>query len=257
MEKTPNDSNQFVELTELQLKQKTSFIENLDLLDITEVKFREFTDKSAAVVYGSLISFVANIGPQNKQDVLNSTLLAQLAASKQFDRENDPIGWYRFYTTVLENVGWVIQEFAFDKFNASGSQFSVDKVVLEIIAAILSEDEMAIAQATLEAMKALDNGDGRLVLFESTSHSLQQGNFQIGLATDVGGVVALKLGAFHFATTNNVTKVLFFSFSDESTSFHKSSQVVSLNQSIYSRVRGAVINKLGDRAKKFVLDLPI
>lgn len=244
-------------LTNQELEKRVNFIESLELADLATTGMRTLGGPSGFVVNGSTISFVANISLQNQQDVLNSTLLAQLAATKKFDRENQTIEWYQFYRTVLENVGWVIQEFSFDKFNASGSQFSVDKVVLEILAAIASDDEMAIVQKTIEALKALDNGDGRLVLFESTSHSMQRGNFQIGIATDVGGVVAMKVGAFHFSTTNNVTKVLWFSFSDSDTSFHKSAQTVSLNQQIYSRVRGAVLTKLGDKAKDFVKDLEI
>jgi hypothetical protein len=250
-------SAQEYELATNELAEKLDFIDKLDLIDISDVHLREVTNQSGFIDAGSLVSFVANVSTQHQQDVLNSFLLAQLAATAKFDRENQTIEWYNFYRTVLENVGWVIQNFSFDKFNASGSQFTVDKVVLEILEAIASQDEMAVAQATMDALKALDNGDGRLVLFESTSHSLQKGNFQIAIATETGGVVALKIGAFHFQSTNNVTKVLFFSFSDENTSFHKSSQTINLNESIYRRVRGQIINKLGDRAKRFVADLNI
>ena len=56
---------------------------------------------------GSLVSFTENLSEQNKEDVLNSTLLAQLAANKKYDRKTQHDEWYTFYMKVLENVGWV------------------------------------------------------------------------------------------------------------------------------------------------------
>lgn len=241
----------------MQIERRLDFIQNLELSEFSRKNLQPASSGSAYVAGGSLISFVAGVSPQNQQDVLNSTLLAQLAANQKFDRENQTAEWYQFYRTVLENVGWVVQQFEFDKFNASGSQFSVDKVVLEILEAIATGDEIEIAQKTIEAMKSLDNGDGRLVLFENQSHTLNQGSFQIGMATDYGGVVAMHFGAFHFTSTSNVTKVLFFSFSNSNTSFYKSAQSVSLDKQIYSQVRSAIIQKLGDKARRFVSQLDI
>ena len=85
--------------------------------------------------------------------------------------------WYQYYRTVLENIGWVVQEFDFDRFNASGSQFTVDKAVLDILAAVATGDELAVAQQTIQAMKSLDAGDGRLVLFESSSPYIEARKF--------------------------------------------------------------------------------
>ena len=46
-----------------------------------------------------------------QSDVINSTLLAQLAANKQYDRQNNVDQWYGYYKTVLEQVGWTVQNF--------------------------------------------------------------------------------------------------------------------------------------------------
>jgi hypothetical protein len=237
---------------------RRQFIADLTLAEPPQALTKALTGRpSAFIVDGSLVSFVANISDQHKHDVLNATLLAQLAANKKFDRENQTVEWYSFYKTVLENVGWVVQEFEFDKLDTAGSRFTVDKVVLEILAAIASGDEMAIAKKTIDALKALDDGDGRLVLFETSSHSLQQGNFQILLAVDDGGVVALKMGCFHFSSSDQCTRVLWFSFSSASASFYKGAQAISLNEDVYSRVRDDIIVKLGDRAVRFVKEVEI
>jgi hypothetical protein len=57
----------------------------------------------------SLVTFIDGVSGQQNEDVLNSTLLAQLAANRKHHRERDTPGWYDFYCTVLEQVGWVSQ----------------------------------------------------------------------------------------------------------------------------------------------------
>lgn len=58
-------------------------------------------DEAAYVDAGSLVSFVAGVSGQHKSDALNSTLLAQLAANKKFDREKQTVEWYDFYKNRL------------------------------------------------------------------------------------------------------------------------------------------------------------
>ena len=71
-------------------------------------------DKPAAFVDGgSTVSFISGIPVLRQKDVLNATLLAQLAANKKYDREKETEQWYGFYRDVLENIGWVIQSFSF------------------------------------------------------------------------------------------------------------------------------------------------
>jgi hypothetical protein len=207
---------------------------------------------------GSIVSFVAGVSPQSQRDALNSTLLAQLAANQKYNRETDTVNWYSFYKTVLENVGWVVQDFNFTKLSSSGANFSMDKAVLDLIAAIASGgDDIAAMQATLDALRALPTSDGRLVLFDSSSHSASRGNFQIGVASEWGGVLAMRIGAFYFSTTQNVTNVLWFNFSSSSTDMYKGGQGMSLNKQIYMQVRAAIVQKLGDKAQRFVKNLDI
>ena len=53
-----------------------------------------------------MVSFADGVTGQQKEDLLNSTLLAQLAANGRFDREKDTLNWYETYRTVLRGVGW-------------------------------------------------------------------------------------------------------------------------------------------------------
>lgn len=217
----------------------------------------ENDEKAGYICDGSLVSFVAGLSSQSKSDVLNSTLLAQLAANKKFDREKDTAGWYTYYHTVLENIGWVVQGFEFQKFNASGNSFTVDEVVVKVLEAIASGDELAVANQTLAALKSLSDGDSRLTLWNSATHSQSAGNFQIAACTEVDSNVAMKIGAFYFSTTESTSNFLWFRYSSSSTTIYKGGQTMTLNSEVYSRIRQDVLNKLGDRAKNFVADLDI
>ncbi len=59
----------------------------------------------------------------------------------------------------------------------------MDEVVLKIIAAAATGDELQVLQASLNAMRKLENKDHRIVLFESHSSSDEGGNFQCGPCT--------------------------------------------------------------------------
>ena len=252
-------------MTNLSDNDRLTFVNGLELaelpssLNVNLEKLLTLTASPRAgyIDLASPTSFVAGVSQQSQRDVLNSTLLAQLAANQKFNRETQTVEWYGFYRNVLENVGWVIESFAFSKYNASGSNFSMDKVVLDLIAAIATQDEVAVVQATIDALKALPQDDGRLVLFESSSHSASAGNFQICVVNESGGVVSMSIGASYFSTQQNVTNVLWFSFSSTSTNMYTGAQKISLNKQIYQNVRAAIVAKLGDKAKRFVHDLDI
>lgn len=252
-------------MSKIKLADRLSFVRSLELAPIPKsiaalghVGFAAEEDKkSAAVDAGSLVSFVGGLSKTHQSDVLNSTLLAQLAANKKYDRESQTKEWYGFYRNVLENVGWVIQEFDFTKFNDNSASFSVDEVVIKLLAAIATQNDIAVVAETIEAMKALGSDDGRVKLFDHNSTNLQKGNFQIGVANDADGVVVMKMAAFYFNTDQSVTNVLWFRFQSANTSMYQSKQVINLDNDVYAQVRADVIAKLGDNARKFVAEIEI
>jgi hypothetical protein len=206
---------------------------------------------------GSLVCFVAGVSTQAQSDVLNSTLLAQLVADKKFDREKAVDQWYKEYTTVLGRIGWVVQGFEFERYEASAVKFTMDEVVLEIAAAALTSQGAAVVAATLDALRKLPKSDGRLSLFDMASHSAGRGNFQISVCTEADGAVAMQNMAFTFETSDNVTQVLFFQFSSQNTRFHKAAQAQTLNSALYAQYRESIVAKLGKSVTDFIADLDI
>ncbi|HXT68427.1 MAG TPA: hypothetical protein VN700_01625 [Vicinamibacterales bacterium] len=216
-------------------------------------------DGSAAYVdAGSTMSFVGGVPAVKQQDVLNSTLLAQLAANKKFDRETQTEQWYGFYRQVLENVGWVVQSFSFTRYDESGATLRLDKSALAIIAAVASGNELLALQATLKALENSDPDSKQVTLFDVNGSKGENGNFQLSTAsTDPNGNVQMALGAFYFKATEHVGRFLFFSWKTKSINLYFGAQSVLLNEQIYATVRQSVIDKLGDKAQQFVADLDI
>lgn len=229
----------------------------LDTLSFTPTRVTETEADSAYVTAGGIVSFVAGLSLQQKQDVLNSTLLAQLAANKAFDRETKTTEWYAKYHDVLENIGWVVSAFDFTKFQASGSKFTIEKVVLELIAAIATQNALLVTNAALEAIKSISSDSKAFALWNSTTHSTSNGNFQISPCVRSDNNVAMALAAFYFAAEAVDFQFLWFNYSSSSTDLYKGGQVVVLNDQIYANVRQAVIQKLGDKAVKYVANLDI
>lgn len=249
----------------MNVPQHQLFIGNLEVPEIpTHIRSSVFRgptvrdqEKGAFVDAGSLVSFVAGISGQTQNDILNSTMLAQLAADKKFDREQRTEDWYKFYKSVLEHMGWVVQDFAFTKYEASGKDLEVDKAVLSILAAVATQNELAVVQAAIDAAKSLADGDGRITLFDHFCASRTTGCFQIGVASETNGAIALKLGSFQIRSSNQVTKILWFKFSTQNTQIYQGTQAATLNASLYSQFRTIVEQKLGERAKLFLGGLDV
>lgn len=217
----------------------------------------DISKPAAFVDKGSVVCFVAGVSQQNRSDVLNSTLLAQLAADKQYDRETDVMNWYKYYSRILSKIGWVLSGYNWEERKASTTSFTMDEAVLEIAAAALTGPEGAVVTAAMTAMKSLPKKDNRLTLFNHASSSDKAGNFQITACTETDGAVAMKTMAFYYDAQSSNTDVLFFSYSTASTTLTRSVQTQALDSDVYGTVRSAVLSKLGDNAKNFVLDLDI
>lgn len=212
--------------------------------------------ETAYVAGGSVASFVENVSVERQQDVLNSTLLAQLAATKKFNRETQTREWYTFYGDVLENVGWSITGFGFQEYRESAASLHMDKVALDLVASIASSNELAVLT---KALGALGKSDGTpATIFDASGSTGNSGNFQIATCKqDSSGNVSTAFGAFYFSADSHQGRFLFWSWETKSINFYFSTRSLVLNEPIYATNREAVIAKLGSNAKKFVADLEI
>jgi hypothetical protein len=150
-----------------------------------------------------------------------------------------------------------MQSMDFQNYQAQASGFTVDTVILEVIKKIASGDELAVLSSTLDAIQKLDPGDNRAQLFNQHSTKGNNGNFQTSIATETNGAVALRMSSYYFNTSDSVTNVLWFHFNKSSTDFKYVATGITLDESVYSQVRGDINTKLGSLAKSLVAGIQI
>lgn len=214
--------------------------------------------KEGYVVGGAISAFTGNVKGAVKQDILDATLFAQLAADNKYDREKDTLNWYDFYKHILGRIGFVVNSFNFEEYQATGGTLEMDKVIIKVLAAIALGDEIAVVTETLEALKGLSDADSRIVLFSQQSATSSSGNFQVYPVDQApNGDVSMALGAFYFTATHHEAKFLFFDFGSSSTKIYKGAQKTVLNQNVYSKVRSDVSAKLGDNAVNLVASIDL
>lgn len=214
-------------------------------------------EESAYLNFKTLQSFVANVSKQHQEDALNSMLLAQRAASKAFPDNNQLLEWYNCYFGILSKLGWVFEDSGFLNYNIRKSKFDIYNAILEVLKGALSGNLLEIALKALDALRNLSDKDSRISAFEKYTTTASKGNFQIGVATEEGGVLSFSLCAFILTSKHDVKRILFFKSDKKSVDFEYRASIASLSESIFTdAVRKAIKDKLGDIGG-YVSDLDI
>ncbi|MEO5996598.1 MAG: hypothetical protein ABIN89_07715 [Chitinophagaceae bacterium] len=205
----------------------------------------------------SALSFVSGVSEQNRTDVVQSTLLAQLAANKQFPDSSGSMEWCNVFASVLSNIGWVIEGTGVSTYQMKGNIFAVNTAILEILVAAFGQDYLSIIKTTIDSMRNLSDQDNRIRVFEKNTHSLSKGFFQVGLVSEQNNAVSLQLGAFFISSSERIDNILFFSSSKESSTLDYFSRKATFSPDIYKNIRQAVSNKLGTAVMKYVDQIDI
>src|ERR1700733_282704 len=84
--------------------------------------------KTQAQIVGSgVFSFQQGVDDAVREGISNSALLAQLVANTVASVATDPITWFAEYVKVLQNVGWALQDFAFQDYTNQGTAAEVNE----------------------------------------------------------------------------------------------------------------------------------
>lgn len=211
---------------------------------------------SAAVTGDSIVSFVAGLSPQAREDVLNSTLLMQLAANKRFNKATQREEWFNFYTEGLGKLGWTLSKQEMERYTPNQQAFTVDSVALEIMEQVAGGSSFTpIAQRTFDSLRKQPR---LLDLFLSHSNDRNVGTFQIMPCTqNANGDVSMLLTCMQVVRNTSNDHILFFTFQKNDVIIYRAAQTSVLNTQVYSQVRNAVIEKLGQHANQFVNNLSL
>lgn len=212
----------------------------------------------AAVVAGNVLCYSPDPTVQQRQDVADSTLFAELAANAVYDKEREPENWYNEVSTVLLNLGWVINTYSFQSQVMSGETVTLDTVALSLMTSIMSGNELTVLTETLEVLGAESEDDKALEIFDSNGSEGEGGSFQLGsCSTGPTGDIQMALGSFFFDSKEHQDRFLWVTWETRNINFYASTQSITLNESIYSLIRETVIERLGDSRISYIANIPL
>jgi hypothetical protein len=213
----------------------------------------------AAVVGSDIVSFVSGVTAERREAIINSSLLAQLAAKKKVSDPARIYEWYETYFDVLTNLGWVVQDRGFAEYEESAENFEAHKAILAVAAVVLgaAPTALAIVTSTINALHSMDTSRPWITIFNRESQKARTARFQISLAEqDAEGQFFVNLMAFGLEASTDVTQVLFFRVKKQSAKLQHYSGRVTINTPVLDDIRDAIKAKLVGQAKAYVSQLP-
>ncbi|PAM95136.1 hypothetical protein B4N84_07580 [Flavobacterium sp. IR1] len=223
---------------------------------VTDDLYEGTEEESATINFKSVQSFEAGVSAERQEDVLNSLLLAQRVATKAFPDDEQLMDWHKRYFEVLERLGWVFANTGFDSYESQSNLFGIEKILLEVLGTVLTGNQLAIIVKSIQALKSLSSEDKRFVAFEKNTHSLNKGNFQIGIATEQNNVLSISSTAFVVKASKKFSRILFFSTEKENVEFKYCHIKAILNEAQFATGRDSLKKKLGDTSE-YIADLDI
>jgi hypothetical protein len=218
--------------------------------------------QQAAVVGSDVVSFVKEITPEQRKDIVNAALLAQLVANKKVRDPKDLDGvlaWYREYFNVLSQIGFVVQESGFAEYTERSDSFEAHEAILDVVKVILAGAPAAltIVTKTLESLKKMNEDTPWITVFHRESRSANTARFQISLADADPTGSYLSLMAFGISAKAEVKQVLFFRFKKNESKLHHDSAKLSINATVLEGVRDDIAKKIAKYTSDFVAGLDI
>lgn len=257
-------------MSSAQIASARDFVTTIELPSVSRSAARELPSfdfesarQQALVVGSELVSFVPAIRPEERSDIVNALLLAQLRAKKGVPLPGDLASvrnWYQQYFEVLSRIGFLIQQSNLQKYENQGEGFEAHEAVLEVAATLLvgAPTALAVLTTTLQALKKMDASNPWITLFNRESRSANTAHFQVSsVDRDADGSVFVVLTAFALEAKSNITQVLFFKFRSNEVKIENSAGRAAINSAVLAAVRPDIARKLAGLTSEYVGELEI
>ena len=206
------------------------------------------TAKAQAQVVGSgLYSFAKGVTPEMREAISNSALLAQLVANKRVSAEDEPTEWYTAYLDVLQNIGWTIQDHAWNDYTAEGAAVDVHEKIIEVLQVALgpAPAALSIVKSAIDVLKAMRPDTPWLTIFSREAQHARIARFQVGLVEQGEDAdLYLSLLACLIEAHATLTQVLVFKFRNEHATFKGNTAKVSVDRNNLAQLLPAIRSKV-------------
>jgi len=213
----------------------------------------------AAVVGGSVISFVQGVTAERREAIVNASLLAQLVANKAVSDKTRIYAWYESYFDALANIGWVVQDRGFAEYTESSKNFEAHKAIINVATTLLgpATTALAIVKTTLESLQSMNESSPWITIFNREAQSARAARFQVGLAQqDENGQFFVDLMAFGLQAKATITQVLFFKSKKSKATLRHYSGRVTINTQVLDAIAKDIADKLIKHSADYIKLLP-
>ena len=178
------------------------------------------TEAQSVVVGSGLVVAAENVPQQTREDLVNCTLFAQLAASGAVADPRRIPEWYDAYFKTLTAIGWAQNDTQFEEYDFQSKTAEAHKAIIKVLTVLLGPQAAAllVVQTALEALQSMNENSPWITLFDRQSKSGKSARFQVATAQiDPGGLLQVALVGFELVVKASLTQVLFVKYASNST----------------------------------------
>ena len=219
-------------------------------------------DVDAKLVGGIILLFRHDVTDANRKAATNSVLFAQLAAIKSLSQGQCQNGaqWHGAYADSLSRLGWPSISFKFEKREFSERTFSLGRHILADVSILEEVGGTNLAYSVgriLDSLEATGPESNLSRVYSLFHNSCSKNTFDVAVVTQDPETSApiLNIVAFEMNTEIN-TLFSVFGVRSRSVSLQTAHARLILNRRIYDRIQFILEQKLGDRVRNYVLDIP-
>jgi putative chitinase len=224
------------------------------LTDTPPVELKS-TEAQSLVVGSGLVVAAANVPKQTREDLVNCTLFAQLAASGEVGSAAKVVEWYDAYFRALTALGWAQSDTHFENYKFGAKNAEAHKAIMQVLTVLLGPQAAAIAvvKTALEALQSMNENSPWITLFDRQSKSGKSARFQVATAQiDASGLLQVALVAFNLKAKSDFTQVLFFRYSASSTRLQYAAGKATIYEAALAEQRDAIAARLSGYRRAYV-----
>jgi hypothetical protein len=205
------------------------------------------TDAQTLVVGSGLIVAAENVPAQTREDLVNCTLFAQLAASGTVGDGAKVPEWYDVYFRTLTALGWAQSDTHFEEYAFGSKNAEAHQAIAKVLSVLLGPQAAAllVVKTAIEALQSMNENSPWIALFDRQSRTGRSARFQVATAQiDGGGLLQTALVGFDLKATSTLTQVLFFKFSSSSTTLKYAAGRATIYEAALADQRDAIAQRL-------------
>jgi hypothetical protein len=247
---TPNLSRQFIRQAKLAPAPRRA----RPLAEEPPIELKA-AEAQSLVVGSGLIIAAENVPVQTREDLIDCTLFAQLAASGAVSSPQEVAEWYDAYFKTLTALGWAQSDTQFQEYKFSSVNAEAHKAVMQVITVLLGPQAVALAvvKTALDALQSMNENSPWITLFDQQSRSEKFARFQVATAQlDPNGLLQTALVGFQLKAKSKLTQVLFFKFSSSATTLKYAAGKATIYEAALADQRAEIAQRLAAYRRAYV-----